>query len=53
MEKISNCCSAKVFAPTDTWAICIDCKEPCGIVEMCNSIVVGGKVINCACGECF
>lgn len=32
-EKVSDCCSAPVYAPTDTWAICMDCKEHCDAVE--------------------
>ena len=32
-DKVSDCCSASVYAPTDTWAICMDCKEHCGVVE--------------------
>lgn len=30
---ISDCCSAKVYAPTNDWAICLDCKEHCDVVE--------------------
>ena len=26
---VSDCCSAGVYAPTDDWAICLDCKEHC------------------------
>jgi len=26
-DLMSSCCSAKVYNPTDEWAICMDCKE--------------------------
>jgi hypothetical protein len=32
-DKVSNCCGAKVYAPTDDWAICMDCKEHCDAVS--------------------
>ena len=31
-DKVSNCCSAKVYAPTDEWTQCMDCKEYCDAV---------------------
>ena len=29
---MSNCCGAKVYAPTDEWGICMECKEHCEMV---------------------
>lgn len=31
---MSNCCSGKVYAPTDEWARCLWCLEMCDVVEM-------------------
>ena len=33
-EKLSHCCGASVYAPTDEWSQCIDCKEYCDAIEI-------------------
>lgn len=30
---ISDCCSADVYAPTEDWAICMDCKKHCDVID--------------------
>ena len=32
-ELVSHCCSGKVYAPTDDWAMCSVCNNHCDIVE--------------------
>lgn len=33
-NKESSCCGARVYAPTDDYALCMDCHEPCDAIEV-------------------
>lgn len=35
----SDCCGALVYAPTDDWAICMDCKEHCDAIKVENLFI--------------
>lgn len=33
-DLVSDCCGAKVYAPANDWAICMDCKEACDAIRV-------------------
>ena len=33
-EIVSNCCGAKCYSPDDESFTCLDCHEPCSVIDL-------------------